>query len=113
MAHRPPQTYEEIVDRTVPAPDSSFPPTPEQRGEIHHPLYGTREDDALAARISEALDRDGEDEIAFEVEGGCVILRGPVSSIEMLNRIERAVEQVEGVESIDNRMHVEAAAAPS
>ena len=102
---KPPQSYDEIVRRTVPEPDSSFRPTPEQ---VRDGLAGVRASDdderALAARITAAV--GGVAGVSIEVEHTRVILSGRVAAPALLQQIEDRVSAVEGVGSVDNRLVV-------
>ena len=101
----PPRTYDEIVARTVPDPDSSFRPTPRQREEALTHVEPPR-DVALAAKVDEALREVGAEHLAFEVDGLRVILRGAVPDLRTWHRIDAAVRAIEGAEEIDNRTHI-------
>jgi osmotically-inducible protein OsmY len=100
-----PRTYDEIVARTVPDPDSSFRPTPQQREEALAHVEPPR-DVALAAKVDEALREIGADYLSFEVDGARVILRGAVPNLRTWHRIDAAVRAIDGVEEIDNRTHI-------
>ena len=105
MNGKAPRTYDDIVAQTVPDPDSSWRPTREQQREALARVPPPR-DEALAVKVGEALRDIGAGDVAFEVDGDRVILRGAVGDPRTLNRIEDAVREVDGVEEIDNRMHV-------
>lgn len=66
------------------------------------------DDELLAERIDAALQRAGVTGITSEVEDARVTLRGAVPDVGALDRIERIVRAVEGVEVLDNRMHLAA-----
>lgn len=100
----PPRTYDEIVARTVPDPDSSFRPTAQQRIEARR--VQPPRDVALAAKVDEALREVGADHLAFEVDGLRVILRGVVPDLRTWHRIDAAVRAITGAEEIDNRTHI-------
>ncbi len=100
-----PRTYDEIVARTVPDPDSSFRPTPQQREEALAHIEPPH-DVALAARVDEALREVGADHLSFEIDGARVILRGAVPDLRTWHRIDAAVHGVVGAEEIDNRTHI-------
>lgn len=107
-ATRPPQTYDEITARTVPDPDSSYRPTREQEREAFSRVEPPP-DDALAARIREALIVLGDDllsRLSVEIDSARVIVRGPVPDIETWRRLDDHLRAVEGVQSLDNRTHV-------
>jgi hypothetical protein len=105
MTVKPPRTYDEIVVQTVPEPDSSYRPTRDQRLEAMARVPPPR-DEALAVKVGDALRELGADQIAFEVDGDRVILRGAVADTRTFNRVEAAVREVDGVEEVDNRMHI-------
>lgn len=109
---RAPQSYDEIIRRTVPDPDSSTRPTVRQE-ELAREGFRTMDADerALQARVVDAL----EDLLAgcnaicdfdVEIDRDTVILGGQVPDVEMLNRIERIVEDVDGVSHVVNRLVV-------
>lgn len=100
-----PRTYDEIVARTVPDPDSSIRPTPQQQREAAAAVPPPR-DEALALKVDEALREIGADHLSFEVDGDRVILRGAVADIHTWRRIHAAVRAVVGVEEIDDRTHI-------
>jgi hypothetical protein len=114
MASRTSRTYDDIVRRTVPEPDSSFRPSREQERQA---FEGFRAMDAgehaLFDRVRDAL-RDsglGWEHVAIEVTGDRVHLRGQVTEVEDLERIPALVRDVEGVGSVDDRLVVVPAGA--
>jgi hypothetical protein len=100
-----PRTYDDIVARTVPEPDSSYRPTKQQVREALDYVQPPR-DEALAAKVDEALREIGAEHLSFEVDGDRVILRGPVVNLRTWQRIDAAVRAIVGVEEIDNRTHI-------
>ena len=106
MSRRSPQTYDEIVARTVPEPDGSFRPTPEQRQDTREGRLLSTEDELLAEQIEAALHRAGVTGVTWEVQDARVTLRGAVPDAGTLDRIERIVRAIEGVEVLEDRMHV-------
>jgi osmotically-inducible protein OsmY len=109
-----PQSYDEIVRRTVPDPDSSTRPTVRQE-ELAREGFRAMDDDerALRARVVSAL----EDLVAscnakcnfdIEVDRATVIVGGEVPDAAMMNRIEERVAGVDGVEHVVNRLVVSA-----
>jgi hypothetical protein len=100
-----PRSYDEIVARTVPDPDSSFRPTPHQREEALAHVEPPR-DDALAVAVDEALREVGFDHLSFEIDGSRVILRGAVPDLQAWHRVDAAIHTVPGAEEIDNRTHI-------
>lgn len=107
MEPRRPRTYDEIVARTVPDPDSSFRPTPEQRLDTAEGRTLATDDELLDHRITAALRAAGFPGIEVEVQRGRATLRGPVSDIDTVNQIEDIVRGIEDVAGVDNRMYVE------
>lgn len=100
------QTYDEIVARTVPDPDSSFRPSPEQERDTRDGVVLPDDQEALAARVTAALEAAGFSGVGVEVSGARVVLRGAVRDTGALNQIESTVSTVEGVSAIDNRLHI-------
>ncbi len=115
MGRTPPLSYEEIVRRTVPEPDGSFKPSPEQVAEagvesrpkrMHAQM--TDDERALHGRIAQALvGAEHFGEIGFELEGRRVILLGSVAHLGAIEQIEQRVAAL-GVEGVDNRLVVRA-----
>jgi hypothetical protein len=100
-----PKSYDEIIARTVPDPDSSFRPTAAQQREALSRVEPPR-DVVLAAKLDEALCDLGAEHLAFEIDGGNVTLRGAVADMPTWRRIDAAVRELHGVEHLDNRTHV-------
>jgi hypothetical protein len=98
-----PKSYDEITRKTVPEPDSSWRPSPEQVKQAHE---GFRAMDAgeqqLHARVSAAVGAG----IAVEVDGDRVTLRGQVADAEALRRIPELARGVDGVASVDDQLVV-------
>ncbi len=109
-----PSSYDEIVRRTVPEPDSSFRPTTDQVAQAGEESRSERQlaqmtDDerALHARIAQAIasvQRLGE--ISFELDGGSVTLSGRVHDAASIQQVESLVSAVGGIASINNRLVV-------
>jgi hypothetical protein len=106
--------YDEIVRKTVPDPDTSWRPSPEQ---IRAAMEGERvlspEEQDLLDCISGALLADDElaEELAawdidVEVERDTVRLNGKVGTIAILERIGEVVAGVEGVRKVMNKLVV-------
>ena len=91
-----PRTYDEITRRTVPDPDSSFRAA---AGAEALPDRGLR------ARVADALVSVGYVAIGFELDGHRVVLRGCVRDAATRSKIEQLVVSIDGVESVDNRIH--------
>jgi osmotically-inducible protein OsmY len=107
-----PQSYDEIVRRTVPDPDTSERPTAQQE-QLAREGFRAMDDDerALRARVVDAL----EDLLAscnvdcnfdVEVDRKTVILGGQVPNVAMLDSIEDAVNKLDGVDHVVNRLVV-------
>lgn len=107
MPTRPPRTYDEIVRRTVPEPDSSFRPSPEQ---VRDAFEGFRaldaDEQALFDRIDSALVESGHDlqDVTVEVERDRVTLRGSVRDHIALARVLDLVRGVPGVGEVVDRL---------
>jgi osmotically-inducible protein OsmY len=102
----PAHSYDEIVRQTVPELDSSLRPSREQEKAAYE---GTRildeDEQRLYARVVDALlgltdvDPSG---ITVEIDRDTVKLHGRVGFAGALDRIERRVEDVEGVGAVVN-----------
>jgi len=102
---RVPQSYDEIVRRTVPDPDSSKRPTARQEQLAREGFRALDEhEQALHARVFAALDDPSGIEI--EVDRETVTLRGHVANAEMIAHVEELVGGVEGVASVVNHLVV-------
>ena len=98
-------TYNEITRNTVPEPDSSFRAAVGQENvrvldEIEQVLYARVVDSLLG--IAD-IDPSG---ISVEVDRDRVTLRGQVSQAAALDRIERQVQDVPGVGTVNNLLVV-------
>lgn len=100
------ETYDEIIARTVPDPDSSFRPTADQVRDTRDGVMLPDDQEALAARVTAALEAAGVTGVGVEVTGARVVLRGAVGDTGALNQIESTVSAVEGVSAVDNRLHI-------
>jgi osmotically-inducible protein OsmY len=106
MSRRSPHSYDEIIARTVPEPDGSFRPTPEQVRDTREGRLLATDDELLAEQVDAALHRAGAAGITCEVADARVTLRGAVRDVGTLDRLERIVRAIEGVEVVDNRLHL-------
>jgi osmotically-inducible protein OsmY len=98
-----PKTYDEIVRKTVPEPDSSFRPSPEQVRQAYEGFRALDADEqALKDRVEATLGAHAG--VDVEVEHDHVILRGKVSSPDALRRILDAVRGVDGVGAVDDQL---------
>lgn len=112
----PPRSYDDIVRRTVPDPDSSFRPTPQQiaeAGEEHRErrmaAQMTSDEHELYGRVASVLlGEESLGEIGFELDGRRVILHGSVPDAAALRRVERLAETIDGIDEIENRIVVRA-----
>ena len=97
------KTYDDIVRKTVPNPDSSFRPSKDQERQAYEGFRAMDpEEQVLQGRVTQALAASGIDlsQVMVEVEGDDVILRGKVSDPQMLDRIPMIVHGVEGVKDV-------------
>jgi ATP-dependent protease HslVU (ClpYQ) peptidase subunit len=107
MPNRPPRSYDEIVRRTVPEPDSSFRPSPEQ---VRQAFEGFRaldaDEQALLERVDGALATSGHDlqRVTVEVERDRVTVQGTVRDHEALARVLDIVREVPGVGEVVDRL---------
>jgi hypothetical protein len=110
MPNRP-KTYDEIVRKTVPEPDSSFRPTPEQERQAYEGFRALDADEqALFDRINSVLAASGLDlhHVAVEVEHDSVIVRGSVRDEAALARVLDVIRNVEGVGAVDDQLVISA-----
>jgi hypothetical protein len=111
--HRPtPRSYEEITRRTVPNPDSSWRPTEQQEEDAfagRH--FHTEDEQKILAKVTDALlDTPGVDMcgVNVEVEDTRVTLRGRCTNPSAIARIVRAVNSIEEVSEVVDRLVVSA-----
>jgi len=103
MPNRPPPSYDDIVRRTVPDPDSSWRPSSEQEREAQEGFRALDPaEHALFDRVREAIAGSGfdADQIGVEVDGDRVILRGTVRDALALRKIPEIVRQLAGVDNV-------------
>ena len=108
---RNPSSYDDIVRRTVVDPDSSVRPTREQEAAAREGFRALDADEqVLYDRVREALASLGTSaaNVTAEVTRELVTLRGRVSDIATLRRVEDAVALATGVETIHNQIVVAA-----
>lgn len=113
MPGTPPRSYDEITRNTVPEPDSSYRPTPEQqRATEAGELFQSADERVLHAAVSSALHQSGLDvsEVSIEIEGTRVTLRGRVDDVRLMPKIEAAVRGVDDVGDIVDLLVVDAGA---
>jgi hypothetical protein len=114
MPNRPPPSYDDIVRRTVPEPDSSWRPSKDQEHEARQGFQALDEGEAeLFARVHEALRASGFDtgQVGIEIDGDRVILRGTVRDAQTLRKLPDLVRQVDGVADVADHLVI-AAASP-
>ncbi len=74
-------------------------------------------DDAMLARkVETEIFRDSDipkDRINVDAENGKVVLRGEVEKPELINDLELRTKNVQGVQEVENLLHVPGAAAPT
>jgi len=103
----PPRSYEEIVRRTVPDPDSSWRPTLEEEKRAFEGFRAlTPEEQELQEHVQDALLAAGLDAstLQIEIDRDRVILRGQVRDQESLMRIPSVVGQVDGVRAVVDQL---------
>jgi Flp pilus assembly secretin CpaC len=101
------RSYDDIVRETVVDPDSSQRPTKEQeRDSVTGPRSLRPDEQALEARVRQALTHLGIADIAVEVVDERVALRGSVPTAELAMRASDAASAVPGVEQVDNQLVV-------
>lgn len=102
-----PRTYDEITRATVPDPDSSWRPSPEQEKRAFEGFRAMApEEQRLWDRVHDALLSAGVDttQLHIEVDRDRVILRGQVWDRHTLNRIPDIVHDVEGVGAVIDQL---------
>lgn len=98
-----PKTYDEIVRKTVPEPDSSFRPSPEQVKQAYEGFRALDPDEqALQQRVQAAI--GGRGDITVEIDHDRVVLRGRVRDAGDLRRIPEIVRGIDGVGSVDDQL---------
>lgn len=103
MAQHTPRSYDDIIRKTVPEPDSSFRPTKEQeRAAFEGERIMSTDETALYQRVSDALRGSGLDtsDVSIEIDGSRVTLRGRVGDHHTLPLLENAVRAVPDVGDI-------------
>lgn len=111
MPNRPPRSYEDIVRATVPDPDTSWRPTPEEERRAFEGYRAlTPAEQRLHDRVHDALLAAGIDTMPLdiEVDRDRVILRGQVRDHRLLDRIPEIVRQVEGVGTVIDQLVIAA-----
>lgn len=104
MARQIPRSYDEIVRRTVPEPDSSFRPDASQKDQTNRLKPS---DPRVYARLSEELlDDHSLGHIGFEVDQGRVTLHGTVRDARSISYLENLARSIEGVDDVINRLVV-------
>jgi len=98
-----PKTYDEIVRKTVPEPDSSFQPSPEQVKQAYEGFRALDADEqALQQRVQAAI--GGRGDITVEIDHDRVTLRGRVRDAADLRRIPEIVRRLDGVSAVDDQL---------
>ena len=102
---RVPQSYDDIVRRTVPDPDSSERPTVRQEQDAREGFRAMDADEAaLHGRVVAAL--RGLAGVEVEIDRATVILRGKVTDVALIARAEELARNVDGVGGVVNRLVV-------
>jgi osmotically-inducible protein OsmY len=102
MSKQTPTSYDDIVRRTVPDPDSSQRPSEHQEQQAREGFRAMDAHEAvLAARVQSAAEG-----VDVEVDRDTVTLRGQVRDAQAISRIEDAVRRIDGVGSVNNRLVV-------
>lgn len=107
---RPPETYDDIVRRTVPDPDSSW--RPGKQGETQamtEGLHHSEDEQALRERVMAAITGASlpVKNLAITVERSSVTVRGSVGDPGLLRRVEELIHGVEGVGDVRDDLIVE------
>jgi osmotically-inducible protein OsmY len=113
MPNRKAPSYDDIVRRTVPDPDSSWRPSSDQEREAQHGFRAVDAgENALLERVRETIRAGGfdADAIGVEVDADRVILRGTVRDALALRKIPELVRQLDGVEDVIDHLVIGARA---
>lgn len=104
-----PKSYDEIVRRTVPDPDTSWRPSTEQQersaagireqSEAEHELRGRIEQALATAQIDTSR-------LTIEIDREHVTIRGEVRRASEMMQIENVIARVRGVETISDQLVV-------
>lgn len=98
-----PNSYDEIVRKTVVDPDSSQRPTKEQEQQAREGFRALDDDEqALTSRVQAAL--ASFPAVTVEVSRDLVTLRGRVADPDALRAAENAAARVPGVDTIHNQI---------
>jgi hypothetical protein len=95
-----PKSYDEITRTTVPEPDSSYRPSKNQeRAAFDGERIVSPEEASLHRKVTTALHSSGLDvsAVTVEIDDTRVTLRGRVSDVSLLPRLDQAVHAVPGV----------------
>src|SRR6478735_8707952 len=109
MANRVFRSYDDITRATVPEPDSGYRPSEEEERRAFDGYRALDPDEsALHAKVMDALRDSGINwqGVAIEVSGKTVAVRGTVDEASDLMRIPQLIREVDGVESVDDRLVV-------
>jgi hypothetical protein len=82
---------------------------------LHAERVAGYDDAELTHRVESVVFRDDDlpkGEVSINAENGTVFLRGQVDSPDTIVRFERAVRDVEGVDGVENLLHVPGTPAP-
>lgn len=104
----PHKTYDDIVRATIPEPDSSMRPSREQVARAYDGTHTRAHDELeLYAAVQAALHSHPEgSNIAIDIRGDVIELRGRVKRPSSINAIEALVKAVPGVGGVTNKLIV-------
>jgi len=107
MSKTPP-SYDDITRSTVPDPDTSRRPSPQQVEDAYTGDFTKGADElALYAAVQAALHAHPEgSNVAIEIRDNRVELRGSVTKAGSLDEIEALVQGVPGIASVTNKLVV-------
>lgn len=104
---RVPHSYDEIVRKTVPDPDSSQRPTRRQEQAAYEGFRALDpREEALQARVIAALEDAGYLGIEVDVAHETITLHGHVVEVHEIDDIETIVANIDGVGRVINRLVV-------
>ncbi|HEX4452776.1 MAG TPA: BON domain-containing protein [Kofleriaceae bacterium] len=111
-------SYDEIVRRTVPQPDSSFRSTIDEehlsrhragKSADHVPHEPTADERATLAKVTAALEADGSidlSNVTLIMDGRELVIKGNVPGPATSARIEDVAGRVDGVDRMDNQLAI-------
>ena len=106
MTHSP-LTYDDITRQTVVGPDGMLRPSRAQEAAAYRgELVVTPEEQVLHDRVVAALAGLPIAHVTIEIDRACAILRGEVSDMPTIDRLDQRVREVPGISDVKNELVV-------